>query len=190
MIDSDIHLVMISDSSIESSAPGWMIDNYIHLVMISDSSIESSDPLWMIFTWWWFKIHQWNLELQCRWESSRVGGKCYFWHFIPTYWMESSNEIITSCILFHTGADYSIHGNEIITRCISVSIIHTGTVDSIMNLKSSLGVYHYQSFILEQMILLINLKSSPVVYHYQSFTLEQMILLMYLKSSPGVYHYQ
>ena len=23
-------------------------------------------------------------ELQCRWESSRVGGKCHFWHFIPT----------------------------------------------------------------------------------------------------------
>ena len=40
------------------------------------------------------------------------------------------------------------------------------------------------------MILLLNMKSSPGVYQYQSFKQEQTILLMNLISSPGIYNYQ
>ena len=47
-VDNDIHLVMISDLLIESSAPVWMINNHIHQVTISYLLIESSAPVWMI----------------------------------------------------------------------------------------------------------------------------------------------
>ena len=74
-----------------------------------------------------------------------------------------------------------------------------------MNLKSSPGVYHYQSLTQEQKILSMNksgiiwhwsrwsINESDIttrLYHYQSFTQEQMILSMNLKSSPSLDHYQ
>ena len=49
MIDIDLHLVQISYSLIEPSAPVWMMNDInIHLVMVSYLLIESSAPMWMI----------------------------------------------------------------------------------------------------------------------------------------------
>ena len=43
MIDNDIHLVIISDSLTESSAPVWIIDNDIHVKSIVQSITQSID---------------------------------------------------------------------------------------------------------------------------------------------------
>ena len=120
-----------------------------------------------------------------------------------SHWSRCSineSEIITRCksiSINHTGADDSINENEIITSCISLSIIHIRAIITLINQKSSPGVYHYQSITQEQMILSIiymiisdSLLQSfaPVSFtqkqiewlmiNYQTFAKVHMILLM------------